>query len=83
MSQAIITLLSGLKSEDMISVTKSDSTVLQLTQGIYVGGIGDLVVLTKAGTTATLKNIIVGVIHPIQCTKVLDATTATDILAVY
>lgn len=83
MSQAIISLLNGLKAEDMIAVTKSDSTVLTLTQGIYVGTSGDLVVLTKAGTTATLKNITVGVIHPIQCTKVLNATTAADILAVY
>jgi len=83
MSQAIISLLNGLKGEDFVAVTPSDSTVLTLTQGIYIGTSGDLVVLTKAGTTATFKNISSGVIYPIQCTKVGVSSTAADILAVY
>lgn len=60
-------------------VTKSDSTVLENCDALYVGGTGDLVV-EIGGVDVTIKAAAVGY-HPISVSKVKSATTATDILA--
>jgi hypothetical protein len=66
-----------------VAVTKSDVTVFPCTRSIYVGVTGDVVVTMIDGQTPiTFKAVPVGVL-PIQVTQVLDATTATDILALY
>lgn len=65
------------------AVTKSDSTVLPATRGLYIGVSGDVVVTMAGGATPiTFKAVPVGVL-PIQVTKVLAATAATDIIALY
>lgn len=66
------------------AVTKSDSTVLAPTRGLYIGVGGDLTV-TMAGDAADVvfKNALAGSVIPIRVTKVKAATTATDIVALY
>lgn len=66
-------------------ITKSDSTVIEVTQGLHVGTAGDLVVeyVDGPGVAVTLKGIQAGQIVPGQFTKVLAATTAADIVALY
>ncbi len=65
------------------AVTKSDSTVLTF-RGLYVGGAGDVVVRPEGltdGDAVTFKAVPVGTILPIAGDKVMNATTATLILA--
>lgn len=70
--------------EKAVAITKSDSTVFAATRGLYVGVTGDLVVLFAGDTaTVTLKNVAAGVTHPWSVTKVMAATTATDIVGIY
>lgn len=64
-----------------IAITKSDSTVLSPTpRAIYVGGAGDLAVTMIDGTTVTFSGVPAGTTLPIRCSKVMAATTATNIL---
>lgn len=65
------------------AVTKSDSTVLDLTRALYVGSGGDIVVTMYNGSDATFVGVPTGTILPIQVTKVKAATTAASILALY
>lgn len=67
-----------------VAVTKSDSTVLTPTRGLYIGGAGNVALTMADGTDITFTALAVGVIHPISCTKVKSTgTTATNIVAVY
>ena len=51
---------------------------------LFVGGGGDVVVITIGGSTLTLKNIADGSFLPIQVTRVKDTgTDATDIVALF
>jgi len=61
---------------DAESITKSD-TANNAYSAIYVGGTGDVAVVTENGTTVTFKAVPVGVVLPIRTQKVLAATTAT------
>jgi len=67
-----------------VAVTKSDSTVLPTTRGIYVGVTGDVAVtMAGNGAVVTFKAVPVGILA-IQVTKVMSTnTTATDMLALY
>jgi hypothetical protein len=67
-----------------VAVTKSDTTVLAPTRGLYVGGTGNLTVDFADGTTDVLLTApALGIIHPISVVKVKAATTATVIVAIY
>ena len=64
-------------------VTPSDATVLTPTRGLYIGGTGDVVVqMYGSGNTITFSNVPVGIL-PVRVTKVLAATGATDIVALW
>lgn len=66
------------------AVTKSDSTTIFATRALYVGTTGDVaVVFADGGGTKTFKAVPAGSILPISVTKVMNATTAGDILALY
>jgi len=67
------------------AVTKSDTTDLTGCIGIYVGGTGDVAVrtLNNASTTVTFSSVPVGTFIPGNFTRVMAATTATNMLAAY
>lgn len=67
------------------AVTKSDTTILPTTRGLYVGGAGDVAVIMAGDVAAvTFSAVAVGTFMPVQVTKVMSAnTTATLILALY
>lgn len=67
-----------------VAVTPSDSTDLGVTRAVWVGTGGDLVV-TFVGTSSavTLPNVQDGTLLPIQVSKVMVATGASDIVAIY
>jgi len=67
------------------SVTPSDTTTFtSITHGIYVGGAGDLAVTTVKGNVVTFKSVPVGLIIPVQASKVMATnTTATDIVRMW
>lgn len=71
--------------ESGFSVTPNDSTDLaHPTRGIYVGGTGNLSVILRGGDTVTFQNLVAGIIHPIQASRIRSTgTTATGIIAVY
>lgn len=66
------------------AVTKSDTTVLSGVRALYVGGAGDVVVRFPGNpTSVTFADVPAGVILPIQAERVMAATAATDIVALF
>jgi hypothetical protein len=61
-------------------ITKSDSTQLNCSRALYIGGTGDLTVQMKDGDVVTFQDIPAGTILPIRVVKVMNATTATNIV---
>jgi hypothetical protein len=69
-------LANGRSWDDAVAITKSD-TENNAFSGIYVGGAGNVTVVTESGVTVTFTAPPVGTIIPIRTNKVLAATTAT------
>jgi hypothetical protein len=67
----------------MVAVTKSDSNVLSPTRGLYIGGAGNLSLVTSNNETVAVVGVLAGVVYPFSVKQVLDATTATNIVALY
>lgn len=64
-------------------VTPSDSAPLSRPcRALYVGGAGDLVVVTAGGDTVTFADVPAGTVLPVRVVKVLAATTATAVVAI-
>lgn len=67
---------------DASAVTTSDTTVLIGVKGLWIGGTGNVSVVTFNGNTVTFTAVPSGVLLPIAVTKVrATGTTATNILA--
>lgn len=67
---------------DMQTITQ-DQTI-ETTQGLWVGGAGDVVVVTAKGTTVTIEGVAAGTLLPIAVKKVVSSgTTATKLRACY
>ena len=68
-----------------LSVTPSDDTDLTGSIGLYIGGAGNVAVrtLNASGTTVTFTAPPVGTFIPGNFTRVMAATTATNILVAY
>tara|TARA_R110002050_G_scaffold280972_1_gene428193 strand:+ start:718 stop:972 length:255 start_codon:yes stop_codon:yes gene_type:complete len=71
-------------------ITPSDSAQIQNnardSRGclVYVGGTGDLAVVTAGGDTVTFTAVPTGMILPVQIIKVLaTGTTATSLIALH
>ena len=69
-------LMNGRTFADAVAITKSD-TESNAYGSIYVGGAGNVVVVTEEGNTVTFTAPPVGTILPIRTRKVMVATTAT------
>ena len=66
-----------------VVVVPDDSTVIEVTRALYIGGTGDVTVTMANGVDATFVAAPVGIL-PVQVTKVLSTgTAATSILALY
>jgi len=70
------------------AVTASDTTIVGPTRFLYVGtssSAQDVVEMwgDNAGTSITLKNVIAGTFLPLNVKRVMAATTASDIVAIY
>lgn len=65
-----------------VEVTPSDATVIPVTRALYIGVAGNLAVRMADGQTITYVSVANGV-FPIQVDMVLEATAATDIVALY
>lgn len=84
---AIMSTYSALRGR---AVTPSDSTILSC-RALYVGGAGDVVVIlhgdydrnNPTSNTVTFADVPAGTVLAIACTKVMAATAATDIVALY
>lgn len=76
----------SLTPRSAVLLTKSDTTIYDAGNGgpiagIYVGGTGDLNVVTQNGETTLFSAVPVGTIIPITCTQVkATSTTATLIV---
>ena len=67
-----------------VALTKSDSTVIEITRGLYVGGTGDVAVLMADGVSCIFESVPAGFILPVRCTKLLSTgTSATKVVALY
>ena len=67
------------------AVTPDDNTDLTGVRGIYVGAGGNVAVrcIHSPSVTATFVGVPAGTILPVQVTRVMAASTATSILALY
>lgn len=68
------------------AITKGDGVALPLgpCRALWVGTGGDLSVIAADDTTAvTISNVADGTVVPIRAKHVQDATTASDIVALY
>jgi hypothetical protein len=68
-----------------VAVTKSDSTILETTRGLWVGTGGDVaVIFADGGSAVTIPSVLGGTLLPIQVTKVMSTnTTASGMVALY
>jgi hypothetical protein len=66
-----------------VAVTKSDTTVIPNTRGLWVGVGGAVTVRWLDGTTVELAGVQNGTLLPIQVDQVRAATTASSIVALY
>jgi hypothetical protein len=77
----------GLESpcDHAAAVTPSDDTDLTVvTRGLYVGGAGNVAVITKGGETVTFTGVVAGSILPVRVARVKATnTTATTIMAIW
>ena len=65
------------------TVTTSNSQIVP-TRAVYVGGVGNLTVITANGQTVLITAPAVGVFHPIAVTHIKSTgTTATTIIAAF
>jgi len=68
---------------DAVALTKSDSTVIRTSRALYVGGGGNVVAKMNSGAIVTFTAVPGGTILPIQITQLRDATTASNVVALY
>jgi hypothetical protein len=70
--------------QDAQALTKSDTTVINTTRSVWVGGTGDITVTMLSGNTALFSSVPAGTWMPIQITKLqATGTTATNVLGLY
>ena len=87
MADTFDTLSPGLESpaDNAAAVTPDDNTDLGfVSRGLYIGGSGDISIITNGGQTITFVGVPTGVILPVRATRVrATGTTATNIVAMW
>lgn len=75
-----VTQLVSFSSNDGFAVTPSDSNMIYA-RIFYVGGAGDITLVTPAGSTLTFKSVPIGFFY-VSASKIkATGTTATNIIA--
>lgn len=66
-------------ADDCFAITPADGSEFSaVTRAIYVGGSGDVVIVSNAGSEVTFKNVVAGSMIPIRARGVsATGTTAT------
>lgn len=67
----------------LTAVTPSDSTDLSGCRALWVGGAGNLVVMATNDTVAVTMVVAANTLIPVFARRVMAATTATSIVALY
>jgi hypothetical protein len=62
-----------------VAITPSD-TVAQSYRAIYVGGVGNVTVVTAGGNTVTFTAPLVGTVLPVEVKQVLATNTTATLL---
>jgi hypothetical protein len=71
-------------AQDAAAVTKSDTADQGDVRALFVGGSGNVSLVTALGNTVVFTGVLAGSILPVRCTKVRSTgTTATNIVALY
>lgn len=67
---------------DWFSITPADGTNLsQIPRKLYVGGAGDVAIVSKNGSSVVLSSVPAGTVIPVQPVEVsATGTTATNII---
>jgi hypothetical protein len=66
---------------DAIAISGSGSSFTYGVRALYVGGLGDVEVVTAGGNTVKFTSVPAGTILPIRCTKLTTNTTASGVIA--
>lgn len=67
-----------------VAVTPSDTTDLGAVRALYVGVTGTLVLSTGlTGSGVTFAAVPAGAVVPVSCRRVMAASTATSVVALY
>lgn len=66
-----------------VEITAADSDLAREVRALYIGGAGDVVVVTHGGSSVTFVGVLAGSILPVRCKRVSLATTATNIVGMY
>lgn len=67
-------------AEDGIPITPGDADLPAAPRALYVGGAGDLAIVTPSGSSLVFKAVPAGTLLPIRALRVLDTSTATHIV---
>ena len=74
------TSLPAISAEEVTPNDAADLT--DMSRAIYVGTGGDLTVVMEEGQTVTFANVPDGTLLPLRVSRVMEASTATDIVAI-
>lgn len=61
-------------------VPNSSADLATVTRAVYIGSAGDLAVVLRAGTTVTFRNLQAGALLPLRIVRVLETTTAGNLV---
>ncbi len=71
-------------ASDAAEITPGASPMANVSRGIYIGGAGNLSLITVAGTTVVFSSVPAGTVLTIMATHILATnTTATNIVSMW
>lgn len=82
-------MIGGLRSPTVASgnwqtISPSDSSqFVTSTRGVYVGGAGNLDVLSEGGQRVTFIGVLAGMYYPLCIKQVFTTTTATNLVGLF
>lgn len=77
-----MTMLNLTVARDAQNVTKSDTVIYSPPlNGIWVGGVGDVTIVTPWGSTVLFSAVPAGTLLPIQAKQVMATATTATLLA--